>query len=315
MSSSWSSSGALVWPPLPIWPGPTGAVTVGPRQATAMWAACSVAARYGIYATGARVLSDCNNTVVHLAPLALVAKVCAVSRRPAGPAALAAEMDVALHLGRSGAPIALPSTELPTTLHRDGDHALTFWRYEHHDPQLAVDGEAAGRALRECHRALDTYRAPRPSFLDTQVARAGRLLADPRALRELPGSDRAFLDDQLHRLTAELRGRRVTPRLLHGDPHRGNLLVGPRRCLMIDFESVCMGPVEWDLSALPGGGAGLFPEADRGLLALLRQLRSLCVAVWCSVHAARTAELRRAAALHLGLLRSARSDTERAALG
>jgi Ser/Thr protein kinase RdoA (MazF antagonist) len=254
---------------------------------------------------------DCNNTVVHLAPLALVAKVCTVSRRPAGPAALAAEMDIALHLARSGAPIALPSQELPATVHKDDDHALTFWRYERHDPQLAVDGEAAGRALRECHRALDTYRARRPSFLDRQVARAGRLLADPRALPELPGPDRAFLDDQLHRLTAELHGRRLTWRLLHGDPHRGNPLVGRRRCLMIDFESVCTGPVEWDLSALPGAGAGLFPDADRELLALLRQLRSLCVAVWCSMNAARAAALRRAAALHLGLLRSACSDCRR----
>jgi Ser/Thr protein kinase RdoA (MazF antagonist) len=275
-------------------------------------AACSVAARYGIRAPGARELMDRNNTVVHLAPLALVAKVCTVSRRPAGPAALAAEMDIALHLARSGAPIALPSPELPATVHEDGDHALTFWRYEHHDPQLAVDGEVAGRALRECHRALDTYGGRRPSFLDRQVARPGRLLADPRALPELPGPDRAFLDDQLHRLMAELHRRRLTWRLLHGDPHRGNLLVGRRHCLMIDFESVCTGPVEWDLSALPGGGAGLFPDADRDLLALLRQLRSLCVAVWCSMHAARAPDLRRAAAMHLGLLRSTCSDCRRA---
>ena len=290
-------------------------MTPCPRRAAASGAARAVAARYGIHAPGARVLTDCNNTVIHLAPLALVAKVCAVSRRPAGPATLAAELEIALHLGRSGAPIALPSTDLPATVHRDGDHALTFWRYERHDPQLAVKGEAAGRALRECHRALDTYRGRRPSFLDRQVARAGRLLADPRALPELPGPDRAFLEAQHHRLTAELHGRRLTPRLLHGDPHRGNLLVGRRRCLMIDFESVCVGPLEWDLSALPGEGAGLFPHVDRGLLALLRQLRSLCVAVWCSVHAARAGELRRAAALHLGLLRSACSETGRPALG
>jgi hypothetical protein len=273
------------------------------RQARAVQAACSVAARYGIHTPRAHVLMDCNNTVVHLAPLPLVAKVCAVDTRPGGPAALAAEMDIALHLGRRGAPIALPSPELPARVHRDGDHAITFWRYEHHDRAAAVDGRAAGRALSECHRALDTYPGRRPSFLDRQGARAGRLLADPRALPELPGQDRRFLGDQFRRLTAEIHGRGLSWRLLHGDPHRGNLLVDRRRCLMIDFESVCMGPAEWDLSALPGGGAGLFPDVDRGLLALLRQLRSLCVAVWCSMQAGRAPELRPAAALHLGLLR------------
>ena len=49
---------------------------------------------------------------------------------------------------------------------------------------------------------------------------------------------------------------------------------------MIDFESVCSGPLEWDLSAMPCIGAGIF-SVDIDVLALLRRLRSLCVAVWC----------------------------------
>ena len=282
-----------------------GVVTADLRQAGALRAARSVAARYGIRVPDARVLMDCNNTVVLLGPLPLVAKVCAVTTRPKGAAALAAELDIALHLGRNGAPIALPSTELPAVVHREGDRALTFWRYQRHDPDAAVDGRAAGRALRECHRAMDTYEGRPSSFLGRQVARAGRLLADTRALSELPDADRAFLADQYHRLTAELGGRDLRWRLLHGDPHRGNVLVDGRRCLMIDFESVCTGPMEWDLSALPGGGAGQFPDVDRSLLALLRRLRSVCVAVWCSLQAGRVAELRSAAERHLGLLRRA----------
>jgi phosphotransferase family enzyme len=278
-------------------------MTASSRQATALRAACSVAVRYGIHAPRARVLMDCNNTVVHLAPAPLVAKVCAAWIRPAGPAALAAELEIALHLSRSGAPIALPSAELPAIVHRAGDHALTFWQYEHQDLRAAPGGRAAARALRECHRGLDTFRGHRPSFLDRQVARAGRLLAEGRGLTELLAPDRAFLGDQFRHLTADIGARRLSWRLLHGDPHRGNLLVTRRGCLMIDFESVCLGPPEWDLSALPGGGAGLFSEADGELLALLRRLRSLCVVIWCSMQAARSAELRRAGAVHLSLLR------------
>jgi hypothetical protein len=71
---------------------------------------------------------------------------------------------------------------------------------------------------------------------------------------------------------------------------------------MIDFESVCSGPVEWDLSALPGVGAGVF-SVDADLLALLRRLRSLCVAVWCWSRSRRSTALDRAARTHSGLLR------------
>jgi hypothetical protein len=71
---------------------------------------------------------------------------------------------------------------------------------------------------------------------------------------------------------------------------------------MIDFESACTGPLEWDLSALPGGGAGVFPDVDHELLAVLRQLRSLCVAVWCWQRPGRTPEIDRAARLHLNRL-------------
>jgi FAD binding domain len=136
----------------------------------------------------------------------LVAKVCSACSRPAWPAALAAELEIALHLGGSGAPIALPSADLPAIVYRAGDHALTFWWYEHQDPRAALDGRAAARALRECQRGLDASRGHRPSFLDRRVARAGRLLAKGRVLTELLEPDRAFLSDQFRRLTEDLSG-------------------------------------------------------------------------------------------------------------
>ncbi|MBO0681612.1 MAG: aminoglycoside phosphotransferase family protein [Candidatus Dormibacteraeota bacterium] len=266
-----------------------------------------MAARYGLRTPDARVLMDHNNTVLHLAPLPLVAKVCDVTARPAGPAALALELNIALHLGRRGAPVVSPSPELPAELHRHGDHALSFWRYQPHDPRTEVDAGAAARALLECHRALDTYRGPATSFMDRQVARTGRRLREPAALRELLPADRSFLDYQLRWLVSEIRERRPPLRLLHGDPHRGNMLNVDRRCLLIDFESVCLGPLEWDLSALPGGGAGQFADIDSQLMSLVQRLRSVCVAVWCSAHAGRSPELRRSAALHLGRLGCAAS--------
>lgn len=85
-------------------------------------------------------------------------------------------------------------------------------------------------------------------------------------------------------------------------PHRGNVLVSKAGYLLIDFESVCSGPLEWDLSALPGLGGGMF-YVDEELLSLLRRLRSLCVAVWCWTRARSSTALDRAARNHVNLLR------------
>jgi hypothetical protein len=62
-----------------------------------------------------------------------------------------------------------------------------------------------------------------------------------------------------------------------------------------DFESVCRGPLEWDLATLPDGALGSFSGYDRARLELLRQLRSLCVAVWCWLQPERAPEVAEAA--------------------
>jgi Phosphotransferase enzyme family len=265
-------------------------------------AARAVARRHGIDVPKPRVLGVWNNTIVHLAPWPLVAKVSALASRPAGGAALRTELEVALHLQRAGAPTVAPSAEVPAEVHRQGDHVLTFWHHHAHDPSAALDDTAAARALEAVHRALDTYRRPLPSFLSRQVRRAGRLLADPGALPALPALERALLAAEHARLTAALADRAMDCRSLHGDPHRGNFLAGPGGCVMIDFELVCSGPVEWDLSALPEAAADLL-AVDAELLGMLRQLRSVCVATWCWARRGRAAEIAQAARHHMDRLR------------
>ena len=71
---------------------------------------------------------------------------------------------------------------------------------------------------------------------------------------------------------------------------------------MIDFESSCAGPVEWDLSALPADEASAWGDVDCDLLALLRRVRSV---IWCRTRAGSGPAVERAAAAHLDLLRAA----------
>lgn len=265
------------------------------RQARALQAARAIAARHGLHSPQPRLLSDCNNTIVHLDPWPVVAKVADTSHRPTAAARLRRELDVALHLTRVGAPVGAPSLELPVRPHRHGSLVVTFWRYYEHDPGGSIDPSAASRTLREVHRALESYLGDLPLF---------PLLPDPRHLCA-EEQEHAFLLGEHARLAAALEGRAWARRPLHGDPHRGNLLLTRGGCLWIDFESACLGPQEWDLSALPGGGSGSWPDVDRELLALLRRLRTLRTVAWCRTRAGSWPEVERAAAAHLALARGA----------
>ncbi len=276
------------------------------HNTSAVQAAQAIARRHGIAAEQARVLHDANNVVVHLAPSPVVAKICRASVGDRGWQKLATELEIARHLVRAGAPVVGPSQELPPGPHVQGDFAMTFWRHQDHDPNAVASTRAAGQALAQVHEALDSYPETFPSFLDRQVKRAAKILFCESASSPLPTAERAFLCSQYLSIILALHDRTLRSRTLHGDPHRGNLLVNKTAYVMIDFESVCSGPLEWDLSALPGLGAGAF-SVDEELLSLLRRLRSLCVAVWCWTRSRSSSALDRAARNHMGLLRLAAS--------
>lgn len=274
------------------------------RNGPAVRAAQEIAQRHGIAAEQARVLHDATNVVVHLAPSPVVAKICRASVGDHGWRKLATELEIAGHLIRAGAPVVGPSQELPPGPHTQGGFAMTFWRHQDHDPDAVATGRDAGQALAQVHEALDSYPETFPSFLDRQVRRTARILFGESAPSPLPVSDHDFLCSQYLSITSELDDRLLKCRTLHGDPHRGNVLVSKAGYLLIDFESVCSGPLEWDLSALPGLGAGAF-YVDEDLLSLLRRLRSLCVAVWCWTRARSSTALDLAARNHMSLLRLA----------
>jgi hypothetical protein len=95
---------------------------------------------------------------------------------------------------------------------------------------------------------------------------------------------------------------------LHGSPHAGNWLATAEGPLLLDFETACRGPIEWDLAALDDEAVDLFPGVDDELIALLRRMRSVCVAAKCWVEPNRAPEVSEAAHIHLKLLRGERLD-------
>ncbi len=122
----------------------------------------------------------------------------------------------------------------------------------------------------------------------------------------VPPRDVAFLRRSFDELIRQLAGQKFPTQPLHGEPHAGNYIVTASGVRWLDFESSCVGPLEWDLAYLSDGARSPFAVCDHDLLALCRSLISACVATWCGVQA-RLPEMRLYGQEHLGLLRTAMS--------
>lgn len=274
------------------------------RRERAVDAAVAVARRLGLEPSWPRVLKDSNNTVIHLRPEPIIAKVSTsvLERLPAG--SLSHELDVGLHLAARGAAIAPPTSDPPPGPHRARDLTVTLWELRRHDPTLPVDERQVASALRSVHAALSDYPGDLPPF--SAHLEAGReTLESEEATPALPSDDRRFLLEVHARLLDELSSRPGYAHPLHGGPHLdGNVLLTRDGPLLIDFEAACRGPLEWDLSYLPDSVARHFPDADRELLRVLRNATSVCVAAWCWSQLGRAPEVDEAARFHLARLRN-----------
>jgi Ser/Thr protein kinase RdoA (MazF antagonist) len=144
--------------------------------------------------------------------------------------------------------------------------------------------------------SLPSYRA--------ELDAARRLLADGSALRSLGANDRKVLAVAL--AAADEADAGFDTHVLHGSPHRLNVLTVDGEPRFIDFETVCLGPWEWDMAHLEQEVALHYPEGlDPNRLKLCRTLVSAKTAVWCWEQAAQSAEMRWHAEHHLDVVKEA----------
>jgi hypothetical protein len=118
----------------------------------------------------------------------------------------------------------------------------------------------------------------------------------------LPLADRRFLLATYSHIVAALDALPVTAVPIHGDSGPHNVLITSEGTLYTDFESVSLGPREWDIGFLPNVDLTAFEPVNRDLLSVLSDLRSLCVSVWCWARYDMP-EKREAAQYHLGHLK------------
>ncbi|TQV75563.1 phosphotransferase [Aliikangiella marina] len=215
------------------------------------------------------------------------------------------EVRVASFLADCGAPVVQFAQGIEPGPYKIDNSFIMLLRFETLTKQQVLHYEV-GKSLSACHQYLKSYGEPLPNYLDDINL----------CFNHLKGfKDRTFLSSRDYGFLTNIGGALIEKVIawkvenptkeyqpLHGDPHLGNILNTKNGLLWCDFESVCYGPVEWDLSSLPETALESF-QFDSKLLETMRLLRSWVVAAWCWMYYERSQDKKDAATFHLERLK------------
>jgi hypothetical protein len=239
----------------------------------AIRAATSVASSLDLPADDAIVLHNSNKLALRLTPCDVLARVTRVEQ-----AVAQLELERAQRLAEAGCPVgALEPHVDPIVYTRDG-FAVTLWIY--YPPVTPeVSPVVYAGALERLHAGMRKVDMASPLFMD-RIAEAEQVAADPDLSPGLADADRVFLGSRLGRLRQTIDSYGAVKQLLHGEPHPGNVLGTKNGPLFIDFETICSGPVEFDLAHVPVAVCEHYPNVNQELLDDCRQLVLAMVAAW-----------------------------------
>lgn len=235
-------------------------------------AACtSVAAACGLRTDDSAVLHNSNRLAVHLRPCDVLARVAPRVRQNGAEF----EVDVARRLVDTDAPLATLDPRVDPRVYQQDDFAVTLWTYYEPVPPADIAPDEYATALERLHAGMrGAYLADDsvPHFLD-RVDEAQRLVDDPTNNPEIAGADRELVATTLRTMKTSIVDRGAPEQLLHGEPHPGNVLRTRGGLLLIDLETCCRGPVEFDIahatinaSGPPTEVGALYAGADQALV-------------------------------------------------
>jgi Ser/Thr protein kinase RdoA (MazF antagonist) len=235
----------------------------------------STASSLGLRADDAVVLHASNRVTVRLKPCDVVARVAPMAYQ----ASAEFEVEVARRLAQTDSPVVTldPRVE-PRVYARDG-FVMNLWTYYEPASSSEIAPAEYALALQRLHAGMREIDLPAPHFTD-RIAEAQRLIDSRDQTPELAEPDREFLGNALRNLRRGIEDRGAAEQLLHGEPHPGNLLMTRNGPLFIDFETVCRGPVEFDIAHVPEAVSEHYPGVDQELLRECRMLVLAMVASW-----------------------------------
>ncbi|MFT4163928.1 MAG: aminoglycoside phosphotransferase family protein [Microlunatus sp.] len=244
-----------------------------PDITRAIGAATSIAASLGLAANDAMVLHNSNKLTLRMTPCDSVARVTVGEHEAAR-----LELERARALAVAGCPVGTADPRVDPLVYTDDGFAVTLWA--HHEPAMTpLSPVEYASALALLHSGMRTVDLASPRFTD-RVADAQQIAADPDLSPELTAQDRELLTNRLAGLRRILGSEPGAEQLLHGEPHPGNVLATTNGAVFIDFETLCRGPVEFDLAHVPESVCEHYPGINQELLDECRQLVLAMVAAW-----------------------------------
>ncbi len=219
---------------------------LGPwRMSDAERAAHEALGRLGHTGTDLRLVRLGENALFHAPAMEALLR---VARPQKSPRRIAETIQLARLLRAEGVPAPEPLTyerlEQPFV---SPSGTVSFWRYYKEDGSWRFSSGEFGGLLREFHARASVFERCLPAWRPLEHTR--RRLGEARR-QGLPQPwlqvlDRRLVDVEggLRRLRSEL-GRGA----VHGDAHRGNLLLTSEGPVLLDLDEVCVAPREWDLA-------------------------------------------------------------------
>jgi Phosphotransferase enzyme family len=252
------------------------------RSQRAIAAVVALARENGLRVEEPVVLNDLFSLMVHLKPAPVVARVATCMPKLRTPIApwLEREIAVTMYLSERGAPVVPPSRELPPGPHERDGFWVSFWTHVRPDPDRTPTSADCSAMLLDLHAALRSYPGELPALGTNDIERGLELL-DEAGDGVLGEADVDLLRSSAERLRPLWEGPSGEAQPLHGDAHPGNLIATHEGELVwIDFEDVCLGPVEWDLATIMDPDVvTAHHDPDPEKMARCTELRTLQVAL------------------------------------
>lgn len=225
-------------------------MTDEPTAARALAAATAVARSNSVACEDAVALAAGSNTLVHLRPAPVVARVMTATAVLHGDVKrwLTREIVVGAFLGDRRLAVS-PSDLLAPGPHEHDGMWMTFWRFVEHDPSQPPDAHEIGSSLRELHDALAGFTGELGPLREIRCW-LEQLLGELHPSPELTAGDRDLLRARLQELAPAVFESSLPVQAIHGDASMSNLLRTSGGLVWNDLEDVCVGPVHWDLAGL-----------------------------------------------------------------
>jgi len=240
----------------------------------AIEAARSTASALGLKADDGVVIHNSNRIAVRLTPCDVLARVAPLAHQAAE-----FELEVGRRLAEAGCPVEKPEPRVePRVYVRDG-FATTLWTYYEAVPPQDIAPADYAQTLERYHACIRQIDLTAPHFTD-RIAEAQRLVDDRAQTPELDDVGRKLLGNTLRGLRRAIIDRGAPEQLLHGEPHPGNLLNTKQGLLLIDLETSCRGPVEFDIAHAPENVSEHYPAINQSLLRECQVLVLAMVTAW-----------------------------------